>query len=496
MKWANFLHIYQPADQQPDILEAIVVQSYRPIIEGIKRNPRVRLTLNVSGTLWELFDKYGYNDLIDSLRALGTAGRVEFTGSAKYHAFFPFLKEEEIWRQIEINNQTNIFFLGKAYHPRGFFPPEMAYKENLIPILENLGFHWVILDEIANGEIETLDYSKIYQIRASKLKVFFRERRPSNLIMSAVTRSAASLKESLKKEMTSERYLITAMDGETFGHHRPGLEKMLFEIFSSTDFELVTISDLLNHYQQIVEVEPRASTWASSADDIQKGTQFLSWSDPENILHQWQQELTDLVLQEVYNLDSSDPAFPAVRQMMDKALASDHFWWASAKPWWSLEMIEAGAYRLLETIRLIPQVYEEKLHKASDYYEKIISTSFQWQRSGKIRAMIKEQQQVVRLPFKDRATVGPGSEEAGVYNAFVAMMRNLEKKSAAHGEYEKAILWRDAVYKLEQRSDIYDAVSAIDLVRLEIPYEKVEKIISEYKEKARRIRSGQPEQRG
>ncbi len=38
MKWANFLHFYQPSNQQPDILGAIVAQSYRPIIDGIKKN--------------------------------------------------------------------------------------------------------------------------------------------------------------------------------------------------------------------------------------------------------------------------------------------------------------------------------------------------------------------------------------------------------------------------------------------------------------------------
>ena len=60
MHWASFLHFYQPAEQQPDVLEAIVIQSYRPLVEGIKMYKRVQLTLNINGTLLELFDKYGY----------------------------------------------------------------------------------------------------------------------------------------------------------------------------------------------------------------------------------------------------------------------------------------------------------------------------------------------------------------------------------------------------------------------------------------------------
>ena len=109
MKWANFLHIYQPAEQQPDILESIVAQSYRPILDNLVKQKHVKLTFNVNGALLELFDKYGYRVLIDDLRTLGEQGRVEFTSSAKYHAFLPFLEPAEIIRQIKINDETNRF---------------------------------------------------------------------------------------------------------------------------------------------------------------------------------------------------------------------------------------------------------------------------------------------------------------------------------------------------------------------------------------------------
>src|SRR3989344_607341 len=161
MKWANFLHFYQPANQQPDILEAIVAQSYRPVIEGIKKNKRVHLSLNVGGTLFELFHKYGYHDLIEDIRGLVAEGRVEVTGSAKYHAILPLLSEEEIRRQIELNTETLQKFLGKDYQPKGFFPPEAAFSEKIARIAEELGFEWLILDEIAcGGGVGQVDYAQ------------------------------------------------------------------------------------------------------------------------------------------------------------------------------------------------------------------------------------------------------------------------------------------------------------------------------------------------
>jgi len=496
MKWANFLHLYQPIGQQADILEAVVVQSYRPILSGIERHHRVRLSLNINGALLELFDKNGHRDLIDILRNLLNERRIELTSSAKCHAFLPFLEKDEIIRQIKINDETSRFFLGSAYQPRGFFPPEMAYKEELAEIISDLGFEWIILDEIAfGGRTGNVDYKKIYKIFGTKLNVFFRERRLSNLIMSAVVRSAKSLKEAMKDDLKNDRYLITAMDGETFGHHRPGLEKTLFDVFDTPDFKLIKISELPDHYQKTVEVSPVKSTWASSPEEIEENIQFLSWSDPENIIHGWQWQLFNLTLTAVRSLDKNHPAYNEIRAKMDMALSSDHFWWASAKPWWSLEMIEVGAHNLLETVRAVPGISQEKIEQAGRLYEKIISTAFEWQRTGLIRKMAQEQKSFLRIPFKDR-TIGQGGAEEGVYWAFMDLLKKQEKRACRNGEYEKAILWRDAFYKLENKLDVYDTINAIDLLRVEISNEKVEKIIEKYKDKYRSIRGGQPEQRG
>ncbi|MEK7569386.1 MAG: hypothetical protein AAB500_00620 [Patescibacteria group bacterium] len=495
MRWANFLHFYQPVNQQPDILATIVAQSYRPVLEGIKKNRHVRLSLNINGALFDLLHKYGYADLIEEIKGLVAEGRVEITGSAKYHPILPYLGEAEIERQINLNTETLKNYLG-SWEPGGFFPPEMAYFPKLAPIVEKLGFKWMILDEIScGGEVGQVDYSQIYNVEGSKLKVFFRDRRLSNLIMSAVVRSRETLADAMREELAGGNYVVTAMDAETFGHHRPGLEKMLFEIFKTEDFELVKVSDLAKHYREKNEIVPASATWASSKEDIERGVQFLSWKDPENIIHKWQWEFTELLLSEVYRMDKGHPRYPEVRAKMDIALASDHFWWASAKPWWSLEMIEYGAYNLLETLRFIPDIAKDSLEQGRSLYEKIISTAFNWQRTGKIRMMMEEQKTILRIPFRDR-TEGRGGAERGVYHAFVDMMKRLEKDATERGEYEKAILWRDARYKLENKLDIYDTINAIDLLRVEIPHKEVEETIEKYKAKYREIRGGQPEQRG
>ncbi|PIR87754.1 MAG: hypothetical protein COU10_02985 [Candidatus Harrisonbacteria bacterium CG10_big_fil_rev_8_21_14_0_10_45_28] len=495
MVWANFLHFYQPADQQPDILAAIVAQSYRPLLKGFLENRRARITVNINGSLLELFDKHGYHDLIEALGTLGKRDQLEFTGSAKYHAFLPFLNKEEVARQVSANEESLKYYLKDGYKKNGFFPPEMAFKEDLAPIIEGLGFKWIIIDEIAyNGKVEQIDYSKTYKIDGANLYVFFRERRPSNLIMSAICRTKESFLEVFKEDLKKNQYMLTGMDGETFGHHRPGLEKTLLDILKAKVIDLVHVSELIHLYPDTKTVLPVQSTWASSPKDIESGAQFLSWSDPTNPIHGWQWKLTDLALSHVRRLDRGSAKYESLRQDMDKALGSDHFWWASAKPWWSVEMIELGANRLLKLIRELDNATEEDKSEAADLYEKIVSTSFAWQRTGKIRELAKERFQHNKIPFKDR-TWGLGGVGGSHYRAFIKMMHDLERESAKTGEYERATLWRDSIWRLEKKWDIYEAINTIDLLRTEIGNERVEKMLKKYHDEYHQLRGGQPEDR-
>ena len=498
MIWANFLHIYQPITQSADILEAVVNQSYRPLFKGLKKIPRAKINLNISAALSELLLKHEYYDVIEDIIELAKSGKIEFTESAKYHPFLPMLAEEEIERQIKLNNESNKKIFGEdIYKPVGFFPPEMAYSHKMAEVVKKLGYEWMILDEIAAcGKVDAVEYDKIYTISGlNNFKVFFRERQPSNLIMSAVVRSKKSLKEVLGKKSEDERYLLTAMDGETFGHHRPGLEKLLFEILTSDLFKKIFISEIPKYFPKEEKISPVESTWASSEEDIEKKEQFLSWNDPENEIHTLEWAFFDFALNKIKKLTSEQletPRGEKARENMDIAEASDHFWWASAKPWWSIEMIEQGAWQLLETVKSIPHIAMEDVEKAEAYYKDIVVKAFYWQRSGKVKHLAREMRAATKIPFKERTLEADKPE---VYAAFIETMEKEMKKAAQKQEYEKAILWRDAIWKLETKNDIYDAVHATDLLRQEIPLTDLEKIMDKYKKEYKRKKSGQPEDR-
>lgn len=122
MRWAHFLHLYQPHDQHPGILEKIVNESYRPLLKGFLRNPKTKITININAVLTEMLYMHGYRDVIEDLKILVELNRVELTGSAKYHAFLPLIPLQEVKRQIQLNYETNAQYFGKCYKPKGFFP--------------------------------------------------------------------------------------------------------------------------------------------------------------------------------------------------------------------------------------------------------------------------------------------------------------------------------------------------------------------------------------
>jgi len=490
MYWVNFLHVYQPIDQSKEILKRVVNESYRPLFGGLLKIPGIKINLNINGALTEILVKEGYGDVIESIKNLADAGKIEFTESAKYHPLLPFLKREEIIRQIHENYKTNRKYFGKAYKPVCFFLPEMAYSGSAAKIISKLGYKMILLDEISyDGGNTNPPRNRLFTIKGTNdLVAVFRERRVSNCVMSAIIRNEKEFSDLIGEEVNENKYLCTAMDGETFGHHRPGMEKILFKIVEIKTPAQIFLSELLNYFPKSDKISPVKSTWASSKENIEKGIQFYSWKNPKNKIHQLQWKFLNFVLE----VTKSKKCSQAVQEKLDRAMASDQFFWASGEPWWSIEMIEKGAWTMLQAFKSIPSLEKYQIEKGEDFYKSILAICFWWQRSGKIEELARKYRESIKIPFKER-TLEQGKPE--VYYAFLDTMKKKMLEAAQTMNFERAILWRDAIWKLETKNDIYDAIHAVDLLRLEVPDHQLTELMDEYKKKYQALRPGQPEAR-
>lgn len=214
-----------------------------------------------------------------------------------------------------------------------------------------------------------------------ELKVFFRNRKISDLIQRGTIRQPEELYRAITEEIKENEYFITAMDGETFGHHRPGLESFLEKIYQENKIETKNISELISLFKINGEVEPIPGTWASVESEIKKKIYYPQWKYPGNPIHKKQWELTYLAINTINN-SRSDPDYKKARKMLDTALFSCQYWWAGAVPWWEIEYIEKGAYFLKESINILGRASSKIKKSAEKLYQEIVFTAFDWERSG------------------------------------------------------------------------------------------------------------------
>jgi alpha-amylase/alpha-mannosidase (GH57 family) len=413
MYWANFLHIYQPPTQTEEIIRKVARESYQTIIRILEKAPDAKITLNINAVLTEQLNRNGLSDIIKGLKTLAERGQIEFTGSAMYHPILPLIPKEEVIRQIRLNTEVNRRYFGEIYNPQGFFPPEMCYSLDVAKIVAEMGFKWIIIDEIAfGGTIGQARDDTIYDIDGlNDFTVFFKERPFSAGITYGLYPTSKPFLNALTNRLAANTYLLTGTDGEVYGHHRPGQEKLLQEIFVKGEPQTCTISELLNLFKESQNVSPLPSSWSTWPDEMAEGIPYPQWDYPDHDLHRLQWQVTSLALETVNSISPDSPGFEEARHWLDEGLHSDQFWWASCRPWWDTGMIESGAKKLLDAIsRVQDSLAPDKLENAINLFDSISRVAHRWQETGEARARkeryLKDHQEVTsELTFGKKKNV-------------------------------------------------------------------------------------------
>ena len=393
MIWINFFHIYQPPDWEEETTRKVARECYAPLLDILKRNPRLKITLNINACLTEQLIKYGLGGIIDDLVRLAKNGQVEFTHSAKYHLILPLFPAEIITRQIRLNEEVNRKYLGAVYRPRGFYAPEMAWDNNLIPVLKKFKVEWIILDEIClDHKIGGVNFDQGYEINNQPLKVIFRNRTVSNYFaFEADPQKPGEFWKKVKNDGRNQNILITGMDGENLGHHRKNTEILWENLIAGKGIETLTGTELLKKYKKFEKVNLSAGSWSSEPDDFAENIPYILWQNPKNPIHAKQWTLVGKILALVENAEKSkDKNFAAAQKRLDKALASDQFWWASMRPWWSQEIILREAEELTRVLEPLKSISIEELKAVNRLNKELIDLVHEWQLSGQARARAKE----------------------------------------------------------------------------------------------------------
>jgi hypothetical protein len=286
-----------------------------------------------------------------TIARLAAARGIEFTASGAYHPILPLIPPAEVERQIRINHEGNSAAFGSRFAPSGVFPPEMAVSPGLFGQLAALGYSWSVADDVpwvAGGR----EAPSRWIPECCGLRIFLRSNFWSNRI-SFHGGSGSDVADQVVRGLDSwagpeaDAYVLIAMDGETFGHHRRGavesfLGPFVERLMTSGNAMLTTLSSLVSLYP-VRKAEVPAGSWSTTAEDVAAGRPWPLWDDPGCADHAGLKELRNMVLAWARSAGGDE-----VAGLADRMLYSCPFWWA-APGRRSPTQVRRGVLSMIET---------------------------------------------------------------------------------------------------------------------------------------------------
>jgi len=369
--WINFLHFYQPPTADNETIIEAVEKSYKRIISALKRNRQIKFTLNLTGCLLTRLKALGYSGLINDLKEMAASGQIELTGSAAFHPLLALLPDEEIIRQIKINEEILKKHFGSEFRSRGFFIPEAAYGIRVAKIVKKLNYSWIMLDEISAGlKSNRLDNGRLYIDKNSGLKILFRQRQNSK-------KYAPQVIFKLIKKL-EDKIVITATDAELYGLRHSDFSYTFEKLLKRPEIKTLTVGEYLAGLNKPEKIAPRASSWESTEKELKNNLPYFLWHNKKNKIQTMFWQLANAAIVNV-NKYPKDQNYFWSRQHLDRGLASCAFWWSSAHDFklygplaWNPDEIEKGVNELIRSIRSLanPKTKPAKI-KAEKLYIKI-----------------------------------------------------------------------------------------------------------------------------
>jgi alpha-amylase/alpha-mannosidase (GH57 family) len=380
IKWINFLHMYQPANADSEKIIEASEKSYYRIIRGLEENPDIRFTININGCLVLRWLEIGEKEIIEKIKRLIKKGQIELTGSAAYHPLLPLVGKKEAKKQIKENEK--IFKKYFDYKPKGFFFPEMAYGSKIAELVKEMGYEWIILDEISKkGKILNKNKKESYKnifdfLRAcysratidknSGLKVIFRSREISNTYVPEFLNNI--FKKIDQEKIDNEINIITGTDGELIGLRHEDPTGEFEKIIKNKKIKTLTISEYLNKRKNLKEVKIVNSNWESTESELWLMRPYALWENSGNGIQRRIWKLAKLASKTIEE-NKEDDNYKWARWHLVRGLASCTFWWASGKDFshiygpkaWNPDEIEKGIRELIRAIRSIENVKTRKI---------------------------------------------------------------------------------------------------------------------------------------
>jgi alpha-amylase/alpha-mannosidase (GH57 family) len=300
------LNFHQPSGNLEHLL-ATDEWAAKELLWAIDRMPRAlwdyegigKVHLNLSGTLLETLSNPAFQERVygivkcgEILWHLQNRRIFEVLGSGYYHPVLPLIPEADREEQL-------IRWRGIAKHLlwqndfQGFWPPEMAFSMELIPLLKKLGYRYVLVDSDYVDPVGEMRWDEIrYRPHIAKfggaeIIVIVRDRELSNAQQSGMDAGWFMNEVHQRTRHCDFPPLVTtATDGDNGGWFRNTNERGNFwyvcyrELLDrvrrgETEIEPIFIHEYLDRYGAHGEVTVRTGAWNTG---WHHGADFMQWT--------------------------------------------------------------------------------------------------------------------------------------------------------------------------------------------------------------------------
>jgi len=306
---ATVLNLHQPPGNLEELLNTQDWEA-REILFAMDRIPRAlegyddvaRVHLSLSGTLLETLSNHDFQSRVYGTVKCGDLlwkfrnPAIDILGTGYYHPVLPLIpdadRKEQIMRWLGIARHL---FENQQFN--GFWPPEMGFSMELIPLLKQLGFRYVLVDSERVEAISPMSWQQLrYQPHVARhdgeeIIIIVRDRALSNAQESGMDPGWFINEVAERTRQCDFPSLITTCsDGENGNWFRNSnwssnfwgafYQPLMDQVrANNAGFSPTFIHDYLDRFGAHGEVYVHSGAWNTGEHD---GMGFTQWTGSEN----------------------------------------------------------------------------------------------------------------------------------------------------------------------------------------------------------------------
>lgn len=138
------IHCHQPVDNFKNVVDEIVLKSYKPFFETAKKYEEFKFSVHFSGWLFEVIKK-DHNMLFQTIKEMADNGQLEFFTGGFYEPVLSSIPSKDRVGQIE--KLSSFIFDNFGQKPKGLWLTERVWDPSIVVDLAKIGIEYILVDD-------------------------------------------------------------------------------------------------------------------------------------------------------------------------------------------------------------------------------------------------------------------------------------------------------------------------------------------------------------